>query len=126
MKFKFITIAFFTVICFACSNDDDSGENTNLEGQGQSLLAFTAFGDLNCGEIIITVEGLGTKTMDGEDPPMGFVDCQDTSPSIAQWDDIPDGVYNYTGTCASYTWTGSRTLGVGSCSYLALTAGSAD
>lgn len=83
MKFNYIIIAIFTVLCFYCSNDDDSGENINLEGQGQSLLAFTAFGDLSCGKIIITVEGLGTKTMDGEDPPMGFVDCQDTSPSIA-------------------------------------------
>ena len=107
-----------------CSSD--LGENTNLEGQGQSLLAFTARGDFYCGDITVVVDGLGTRIMDGQNPPLGFVDCQDTSPSVAQWNDIPDGVYNYTATCAGYTWTGSRTLGVGSCSYLALTAGSAD
>lgn len=117
-----IALILYTV---SCSNDDAS-EDQNLEGQGQSLLAFTAFGDLNCGEITITVDGLGTKMMDGENLSMGFVQCQDTSPSVAQWDDLPDGVYNYTATCSGFTWTGSRALGIGSCSYLALTAGSAD
>ncbi len=116
----------FLLLLTSCNNDDDIAQDDNLEGQGQSLLAFYVFGELDCGEISIAVTGLETKTMDGQERPMGFVDCQDTSPSVVQWNDIPSGTYNYTATCQGFTWTGTRSLGNGTCSYLALTAGSAD
>ena len=114
-----------SLICVSCSNDDDAQEES-LVGQGQSLMAFTAFGDIGCGEITITVDELGTKTMNGENLPTGFVQCQDSGPTAIQWDDIPSGTYNYVASCSGYTWTGSRTIGNGSCSFLALTVGSAD
>lgn len=131
MKFimnKIVMIIALMICTISCSNDDDAtqDQDQDLEGQGQSLLAFTAFGNIGCGEITITVDQLGTRTMDGEDLPMGFVQCQDTGTSVVQWDDIPSGTYNYTATCSGFTWTGSRVLGNGSCSYLALTVGSAD
>jgi hypothetical protein len=126
IRTKILVVIALIIYTVSCSNDDDTVQDQDLEGQGQSLLAFTAFGNIGCGEIMITVDQLGTRTMDGEDLPMGFVQCQDTGTSVVQWDDIPSGTYNYTATCSGFTWTGSRVLGNGSCSYLALTSGSAD
>lgn len=123
---KLITLLAFTLLMSSCSNDDDHSQNNSLEGQGQSKLIFSAFGDIGCGVITVTVDQLVTKTMDGQDSPSGFVYCQDTSPSVVQWIDIPAGTYSYIASCSGYTWTGTRVLGIGSCSNLDLTAGSAD
>lgn len=123
---QLMTLFAFALLMSACSSDDDNVENQSLEGQGQSQLIFSAFGDIGCGVITVAVDQLETKTMDGQDPATGFVYCQDSSASVVQWMDIPAGTYTYVASCSGYTWTGTRTLGSGSCSNLSLTVGSAD
>lgn len=123
---KIITLFAFALFMSSCSSDDDNSQGESLEGQGQSKLIFSAFGDVGCGVITVTVDQLVTKTMDGQDPPTSFVYCQDTSSSVVQWIDIPAGTYTYVASCSGFTWTGTRVLGIGSCSNLSLTAGSAD
>ncbi|MBQ0785977.1 MAG: hypothetical protein KBT69_00645 [Oceanihabitans sp.] len=126
MKTSLKLIILFTLLVSSCSSDDDNAQNQSLEGQGQSTLIFSAFGDIGCGVITVIVDQLETKTMDGQDPATGFVYCQDTSTSVVQWIDIPAGTYTYVASCSGYTWTGTRVLGSASCSNLNLTVGSAD
>ncbi|WP_397363897.1 hypothetical protein [Olleya sp. R77988] len=127
MKNVIKTIFFLiTIVAFmGCSNDDDSSVDEVLP-TGTGKIIFYSFEDINCGTITITLDGRGNGTMDSAMLPSSTVHCQDTHSSMHYFRDLPQGDYTFTASCTSYNWSGSISLGNGTCYSYALSIGSAN
>ena len=123
---KYIIKSIFIVILisvFSCSSDDDSNE-PEAQPEGTGKIIFYSFNDMNCGAITVVLTGQGNGTLDSTKLPSNVVFCQDEHTSMYYFRGLPQGDYNFTASCSGYNWSGTITLGNGSCYCYALTLGS--
>lgn len=80
-------------------------------------ISFWIKSDFGCGNISVTLEGVGTGTISNYIPG-GTPDCGDSG--TLNFADVPYGSYNFTASCGNLTWSGSIDLN-NTCSTMELT-----
>lgn len=87
-------------------------------GSGTGDLIFWTNQDLGCGNISVTLEGIGGTTISGY---YGSApDCSSTNAG-GNFNDIAPGTYNYSASCTDYTWNGTVTVPEDGCMTFQLT-----
>ncbi|SDW46631.1 hypothetical protein SAMN05444411_101790 [Lutibacter oricola] len=122
MNKLFYSLIIVLTFLSSCSSDDNEEEVTT----GDSKIVFSSFENINCGDITVSLEGVGNKIIPSTATPIGLDICNDTHINLAKFDNLVAGSYNYSASCTSYTWTGVITVGNMGCSGLSFTVLSAD
>jgi|TARA_R100000306_G_scaffold11683_2_gene13758 hypothetical protein len=97
----------------------DDGNDDDDDGSGTGDFIFWTNQDYGCGNISVSVDGIGSSTIDGYFDS-ATPDCSNTSAG-GNFNNIPIGSYSFTASCSDYNWSGSFTVTEDTCNRLRLT-----
>ena len=100
------------------NGDGGNGDGGNGDGgSGKGDFKFWIGQDFGCGNISVSVDGVGSSTIDGY-----FNSTPDCSAGAGgSFNNLSEGSYSFSASCTDYSWSGSFTVTEDTCTTLQLT-----
>ncbi len=114
-----VIVGGYGVDCSDATGGNGGGGGTGGGGSGKGDVKFWTNQDYGCGPITVNVSSVGSSTISGF-YSSGTPDCI-IDGNGGNFNELTEGIYNYTASCQGYNWDGQFTITEDSCLRFQLT-----